>query len=144
MHFNIYIYIYTSFCFLHAGPVQRTTKTAMEAKLTCRACKKGILFPTSTTIYQCYNCQRAIPSHPIGGARITCSGCGGEFIVPTNITAYRCSFCDTLTNPISSHAQPTQDTQTHSLRKKFGSILFKHDQSQRVIKRPNFVYEIVF
>lgn len=117
----------------------------MEARLKCRICRTGILFPTSTTIYHCYNCKSVVNSHPIGEAKVTCKGCGGGFMVPKNTAAYRCSICQTLTTSISGYEQPSQDSQMHSKRKKLGSILFKHDWSDTVMQILKlYLYKSIF
>ncbi|XP_054776625.1 metacaspase-3-like [Prosopis cineraria] len=102
----------------------------MEAELKCGTCRRGILFPTSTIVYHCYNCQRVIFSRPNAQAKITCSGCGGEFVVPIKTGAYRCSICQAVTT-ISGPVQRSSDSPIPGQKLKLDSILFKRNQSDR-------------
>lgn len=119
-------------CILVFSGSEKITQKTMEAKLKCGTCRRGILFPTSTTVYGCYKCQRIICSRPNEQAKITCSGCGGEFIVPIETTAYRCSICQAVTIT-SGHGQLIPDSPIPGQKLKLGSILFKHNQSDKVM-----------
>ncbi|KAI9095754.1 hypothetical protein K1719_026314 [Acacia pycnantha] len=92
--------------------------------------RRGILFPTGTTVYGCYKCRMIICSRPNEQARINCSGCGGEFIVPIKTTAYRCSICEAVTTT-SGHGQWIPDSPIPVQKLKLGSILFEHNQSDK-------------
>ncbi|XP_028753206.1 metacaspase-1-like isoform X1 [Neltuma alba] len=102
----------------------------MDAKPKCGTCRRGILFPTSTTVYRCHKCQTIICSRPNEQAKINCSGCGGEFIVPIKTTAYRCSICQAVTTT-SGHGQWSSDSPVPGQKLKLGSILFKHNRPDK-------------
>lgn len=105
----------------------------MEAKIKCGSCRRGVLFPTSATVYGCYKCKKIICSHPNDQAKINCSGCGDELIVPINTTAYICSICQAVTTISSGHGQLIPDSPIPGQKLKLDSILFKPNKPYRVM-----------
>ncbi|KAL2615422.1 hypothetical protein AAZV13_08G065600 [Glycine max] len=77
-----------------------TTPSAMEATSKCRGYKKGVLFPTSTSMHGCYASKNISISQPNGEAKAICMGCKEEChcLMPSRTTLHRCSVCLKVSN----------------------------------------------
>lgn len=88
-------------CCSHAWPTGKTTTpSAMEATSKCRGYKKGVLFPTSTSMHGCYASKNISISQPNGEAKAICMGCKEEChcLMPSRTTLHRCSVCLKVSN----------------------------------------------
>lgn len=111
----------------------------MEATLQCRRCRKGVLYPTNTTMYPCYACTSISSSQPSGEAKVTCRGCKTEFLVPARTTSYRCSVRQHASHSISEHEKPREACGICCQVKKIGHKFFKHDHQDSANKNGNLL-----